>query len=127
MTLSLPQNGCLRKNWTNLGSAPFSPPSDPAQRLHQGPPAKSKFLAAARKILRFFSRPSIALALCLLLTPAPVQAGEINVLGYGAEWSSSIDGSWQPLTNLDFDFEDYQFELPIDGGSKFMRLSVNEN
>jgi hypothetical protein len=30
-------------------STPFSPPSGPAQRLFQGPPAESKFLAVGNK------------------------------------------------------------------------------
>ncbi len=44
------QNAPLSHNWVSLQALsawinPFSPPSDPAQRLLQGPPAKSKFLA----------------------------------------------------------------------------------
>ena len=36
------------RNWDEYGQKiPFSPPSDPIQRLFQEPPAKSKFLAAA--------------------------------------------------------------------------------
>lgn len=39
-------------------STPFSPPSGPPQRLFQGPPAKSKFLAASRSPTRFPAMPS---------------------------------------------------------------------
>jgi hypothetical protein len=41
------ESGLLRQGYPGISqSTPFSPPSDPAQRLLQGPPAKSKLLAA---------------------------------------------------------------------------------
>jgi hypothetical protein len=45
--------------FTKDGPTPFSPPSGPPQRLFQGPPAKSKFLAAThlRHGFHLFPRP----------------------------------------------------------------------
>ena len=42
----LPLRGTLQAQLRGMPPPPFSPPSDPAQRLLQGPPAKSNFLAA---------------------------------------------------------------------------------
>ena len=42
----LPLCGTLQAQLRGMPPPPFSPPSDPAQRLLQGPPAKSNFLAA---------------------------------------------------------------------------------
>ena len=58
-----------RKKWVKSikGSTPFSPPSGPAQRLAQGPPSKSKFLAATHFEGKIPSE--IVLRLGELLTP----------------------------------------------------------